>query len=235
MTRLLITLGALAASTLILPHDADAQGRGHFGGLGASGLGRGGGIGGSMRAPMVRYPVRGPAARLGGPGGFGDRGIGLQPGRIPGGMGGYRPDRIGRFDSGYRYRPGVGGPGIRLPGPYSRISGVYRPYYPRYYRRGWRYPYYGGNYRWRYPYYGGYYGGWGWDDAWGWGTAGLVAGTAIGTAVAYPVEATPAPAIGGYCATPVRTCALINPAPVATGCSCRTRNGRSRGTVVIGP
>jgi hypothetical protein len=44
----------------------------------------------------------------------------------------------------------------------------------------------------------------------------------------------PAEMLGGYCATPQRTCQLIDPAPVGTGCSCRTPSGRGlyRGIVV---
>jgi hypothetical protein len=129
--------------------------------------------------------------------------------------GGYRPVVVGRPGWGGVYRP----------------EAIYRPYYRggyawRYHYR--RYPYYGGYYNWGYPY----------DDDWGWGAAGLAVGATIGAAAAstYPVYATPVPsASGAYCATPVRTCALINPAPVGTGCSCRTGGGRARGTVVVAP
>lgn len=70
---------------------------------------------------------------------------------------------------------------------------------------------------------------------WGWGLAGLATGVAIGAAAAQPAPVLATPirsSIGGYCATPVRTCALINPAPIGTGCSCRTPGGRARGSVV---
>ncbi len=157
-----------------------------------------------------------------------------RPGGFYRGFGGYRPVAIARpglgnvYRPGAVFRPGLGGYGVRAP-YYGR------PYYGGYYGRGWRYPYYG----WRYPYYGGYY-GWNYpyDDDWGWGAAGLVVGTAIGAAAAstYPVYETPIPSTaGGYCATPVRTCALIDPAPVGTGCSCRTPRGRARGAVVATP
>ena len=107
--------------------------------------------------------------------------------------------------------------GVRPPGYYGGRYPVY----------GGRFPYYGGYYG-SYPYYGGYY------DGWGLG-AGLIAGDVLGAAVAstYPVYETPAmSAEGGYCATAIRTCALINAAPVETGCSCRVQGGRARGTVV---
>ncbi|MCU4181849.1 hypothetical protein [Bosea sp. BH3] len=102
--------------------------------------------------------------------------------------------------------------------------------------------------------YRGYYGGWR-GNRWAWGAAGLVAGTAIGAAVASPyyygdpyyygrpvygapVYAEPVYAepvygqIGGYCATEVRTCQLIDPSVIGSGCSCRVSGGRARGTVV---
>jgi hypothetical protein len=37
--------------------------------------------------------------------------------------------------------------------------------------------------------------------------------------------------IGGFCATPVRTCQLIDVAPIGTGCSCQVSGGRARGVV----
>jgi hypothetical protein len=129
------------------------------------------------------------------------------------------------------FRPGIAGyhPAVSA-GRYGvRTSGYYGGRYPSYGRYyGRRYPSYGGYYG-RYPYYRNNYGGW------GWGTAGLVTGAAIGAAAAsaYPPYTTPSSSsIGGYCATPVRTCALTSPAPVGSGCSCRTTGGRARGTVV---
>lgn len=129
---------------------------------------------------------------------------------------------------------------------------------------GWNRPYV------RSGYWGGGRRGWGWGAA-----AGLIAGTALGAAAAYPsynysypsygyrypsydysyndysyddysypssyysysypVYAAPvANEIGGYCATPVRTCALMVPSIVGNGCSCSIPGGRARGTV-IGP
>nr|WP_244622623.1 hypothetical protein [Microvirga brassicacearum] len=168
-------------------------------------------------------------ARVGmGAGGFRGGAIAARPG-VPGrvagigpGAGGFRQTAIanpgGRFDN------RVGNRGDWRYG-YGATGGRYRYY-------GGRYPYYGG----RYPYYGG----------WGVG-AGLVTGSVIGAAAAYPyynypystypstTYQTPASsAAGGYCATSVRTCALTNAAPVGTGCSCRTSGGRARGTVVAG-
>jgi hypothetical protein len=145
-------------------------------------------------------------------------------------------------------RPGVGGfrqaaianPGGRFDNRYGN-RGDWRYGYGA---TGGRYPYYGG----RYPYYGGrypYYGGW------GWGAAGLATGAVIGAAATYPYYNYPystypystpystyqtpvASGDGGYCATPVRTCALTSAAPVGTGCSCRISGGRARGSVVAG-
>jgi len=37
--------------------------------------------------------------------------------------------------------------------------------------------------------------------------------------------------LGGFCATPVRTCQLIDVAPIGTGCSCQVSGGRARGVV----
>jgi len=106
-------------------------------------------------------------------------------------------------------------------------GGWNRPYT----RRGWGYP--------------GYYGR-GWNSGWGWGAAGLAAGTILGAAAAAPyyydsylypygyrVYTAPVSGpIGGYCATPVRTCQLIEPSVIGGGCSCRVAGGRARGTVV---
>jgi hypothetical protein len=101
--------------------------------------------------------------------------------------------------------------------------------YPSY--RGYygRYPYYG-------RYYGRYYGGYPYYN-WGWGVAGLATGLAIGATYPYdgydpyPAYETPVAAVGGYCATAALTCALIEVAPIGTGCSCRVRGGRARGIV----
>jgi hypothetical protein len=141
MNKTLLAIGALAASALLIPGDAEAQ---RFGG-------RGGGFGG---------------ARMGG-GGFGGgfgggafRGGGFGGGQrifIPrGGMGGSRV-AVGGFRGGAFAAPGngfrmaaIGRPGFGVRAPYyGRVAGAYRPYYRGYYGRG--YPYYR-NY---YPYYGG--------------------------------------------------------------------------------
>lgn len=134
-------------------------------------------------------------------------------------------------------RPGFRRVGVRrvAPGRVVRARGwpVYRqsrfiPANRWYYGRRWVGP----------RYYPSRYWGWRrWDDGWGWGAAGLAVGTVISAAAAstYPVYAQPvASSTGGYCATPVRTCALIDRAPVGIGCSCRVPGGRARGTV-IGP
>ena len=84
---------------------------------------------------------------------------------------------------------------------------------------------------WGYPGWG--YGGWGYGGGWGWGAAGLATGLALGAAVAnpYPVYPAAAGGIGGTCWTPVRVCALIGPAEIGSGCSCRVSGGRARGAV----
>lgn len=113
------------------------------------------------------------------------------------------------------------------------------------YGGGWNRPYVRAGWGWRrgwgYPGYDR-----GWNSGWGWGVAGLAAGTAIGAAIASPyyydpyvyrrgVYVTPAyGGIGGFCATPVRTCQLINLSVIGGGCSCRVAGGRARG-VVVGP
>jgi hypothetical protein len=218
MNRLLLALGALAAGALLIPDVAEAQRGGRGGGgarIGGGGIGgggyrgggnfRGGGFGGSSRMYVPRGGMGG--ARVGmGAGGYRGAAVAARPGRVAG-TGGVRQAAInnpgGRYDNRIYNRPGYGGR---------------YPYY------GGRYPYYGS----RYPYYGG------------WGAAGLATGAAIGAAATYPYYNYPyatyqtpvASADGGYCATSVRTCALASPAPVGTGCSCRTSGGRARGTVV---
>ena len=174
-----------------------------------------------MYIPQGRGGFRGGAiaARSGTPG----RMAGISPG-----AGGLRQAAInnpgGRFDNRVGNRREYFGNrndwryGVRAPGSWG---GRY-PYY-----RG-RYPYYGGYYD-RYPYYGGWC---------------LATGALIGAAATYPYYNYPyygypystyqtpiASASGGYCSTPVLTCALTNPAPIGTGCSCSTRTGRVRGTV----
>lgn len=168
----------------------------------------------------------GGGARVGGGGFGGARSInrpvhGVSAGRVAGvrsGYGRYGVRTGGYYGGRYGARPGYGRYGVGTAGYY-----------------GGRYPYYRGSYGGRYPYSGGYYG------ARGWGAAGLVTGSVIGAAAAstypystypYPTYQTPiASTVGGSCATSVRTCALINAAPVGTGCSCRTQGGRARGTV----
>ncbi len=61
---------------------------------------------------------------------------------------------------------------------------------------------------------------WGWDDYYAdpFISVGYDAGIGIG-------------GIGGFCATPVRTCQLIDVAPIGTGCSCAVSGGRARGVV----
>jgi hypothetical protein len=166
---------------------------------------------GGFRSPGVR-----PAGRY--------RPVAVRPG------GQFRPVRArpGRWERDRRWAgPAWGRPAWRGQRVYSRRWG--RPvYYPQ---------------RWARPVY--YRRGWGWgrpvyyrrSDPWAWGAVGLATGVAIGAAAAQPAPIFASPiqsSIGGYCATPLRTCALISPAPVGTGCSCRIPGGRARGGV-IGP
>jgi hypothetical protein len=221
--QLLLALSVLVAGAVLIPDVADAR--------------RGGGGGGF-----------GGGARMGG-GGFGGGGVrmgggGFRGGSFGGGSRMYVPrggvTTVGSIRGGaIAARPGVGAGGYRRaainnPGRYGN-RGDWRYGYGA---TGGRYPYYGG----RYPYYGGrypYYGGW--------GAAGLATGAVIGAAATYPYYNYPystypystyqtpvASADGGYGATPVRTCALNDAAPVGTGCSCRTSGGRARGSVVAG-
>jgi hypothetical protein len=226
MNKLLVAFGALVAGALLIPDVAEAQRGGRGGGgarVGGGGFGGGGGFrgggsyrgGGSFGGGSRMYVPRGGGGARVGMANRGYRGaaIAARPSRVAG-AGGLRQAAIanpgGRFDN----RIGNG-----------RYDG-------RYYGRYGRYPNYGG----RYPNYGGYYGGY---PYYGVG-AGLVTGSIIGAAATYPYYNYPystyqtpvSSAVGGYCATSVRTCALITPAAVGTGCSCSTSGGRARGTVV---
>ena len=217
MRRLIVLAASLVPLLTFAADDASAQRR--FGG--GAGFHGGGFHGGGMRAGGL---------------GFGNRGF-VRPG-FGGVGGGLRAGGAG-FGNREFVRPGFDGygAGIRT-GGFGYRGGLYRgAYYGR--------PAYGG---WRRGY----------SNNWGWGAAGLIAGTALGAAAAYPyyydsynspyyygspyfgsgyytapVYAAPASfGIGGYCATPIRTCALINPTEIGTGCSCRVSGGRARGTVV---
>ena len=82
---------------------------------------------------------------------------------------------------------------------------------------GWDYPYYD---YWDYP-YGGY-------------TPYYAPGYAYATPVPGPLVTGRSVATGGigdFCATPVRTCQLVQPSYVGGGCSCRVPGGRARGSV----
>lgn len=219
MRRLTVLAASLIPLLVFAADDAAAQR--HFGGAGF----RAGGFHGGGFRPGGWGGVR--------PGGWGGVRPGGWGGVRPGGWGGVRPGFApGRFGPGFGAGAIAGGP---------RWGGVNRWYGgSRWYGRpvvgaGWGW----GRWGWGRRYYPGYYYG---GYPWGWGAAGLAAGTAIGAAAAYPAYADPAypiysdaydepSAIGGYCATPVRTCALIDQAPVGTGCSCRVAGGRARGVV----
>jgi hypothetical protein len=219
MKKLLVAFGALAVGALLMPDDAEARGGrggGGFGGgarMGGGGFGGGGGFrgasfGGGSRIYTPRSSV--------GAGGFRGGAIAARPG-VPG--------RVAAIT------PGTGGlrqAAINNPGRYGdRLDGNRGDWRYGYGASGGRLPIYGG----RYPYYSG----------WGWGAAGL----AIGAGATYPyynstyyndpyatAQAAVASPNGGYCATSVRTCALTTAAPVGIGCSCRTSDGRARGSVV---
>jgi hypothetical protein len=210
MNKTLLTLSVLAVGAFLVPDVADAQRGGRGGGarIGGGGFGGGGGFrsGGSFRG-----------------GGFG-RGSRTY---IPRGMGGSRVGMGGSFrGSAIAARPGRGDfrqAAINNPGRFDNRFGNRGDWRGRYPNYGGRYPYYGRYYG-RYPYYGG----------WGWG---LTTGAVIGAAATYPYSTYQTPVsstVGGYCATAVRTCALTSAAPVGAGCSCRTAEGRARGTVVAG-
>ena len=61
---------------------------------------------------------------------------------------------------------------------------------------------------------------WGWDDYYASPLIGVGFEPGVGIG-----------GIGGFCATPVRTCQLIDVAPIGTGCSCQVSGGRARGVV----
>jgi len=65
----------------------------------------------------------------------------------------------------------------------------------------------------------------GYDQAYGWG--GYDDGAWSGPAAAGYVDV----ALGGYCATPARTCALYSPAQLGADCSCRVPGGHAHGAV----
>ena len=86
-----------------------------------------------------------------------------------------------------------------------------------------------------YPYgYGdpdaGYYGG-GYDPGYAYGPGVYAQPQATETAPLVTGRSVSTGGIGGSCATPVKTCALIQPANIGAGCSCRVRGGRSSGSV----
>jgi len=64
-------------------------------------------------------------------------------------------------------------------------------------------------------------------------TAGATGPLMTGRSVAVSPAAAPAGTAGpgDYCVTPVRTCGLIEPGWLGTGCSCRVPGGRARGFV----
>ena len=202
-----LSLGMSALVALSLP--ALARG-GHGGGGGGhgGGGGRGGGI--SMGGGGGGFGV----GRFGG-GGGGFGGAGFTGARM--GMVSMRPGFTGRPG----FAPRVGFAGARFaPGfsPRARFIGrpgyLGRPFRPvRWDRWGQR--------RWWGPGIGvglATGGFWGWDDYYANPYVNVGYDVGIG-------------GIGGFCATPVRTCQLIDVAPIGTGCSCQVSGGRARGVV----
>jgi len=110
--------------------------------------------------------------------------------------------------------------------PY-RHYGWHHGYYRHYGWHRWHRPYYG--YGYGYPYYNGY--GYGTGLA-ALATAPLMTGrsVAVSSVAAAPVSGAVA-GPGDYCATPERTCRLIESGWLGTGCSCRVPGGRARGFV----
>ena len=159
----------------------------------------------------------------GGGGGFGGRG-GFGVGRFGGGGGGFAGGFVGgpRVGlAGMGMRPGFAGRPIVAGGRFSPRPGVIgrpvnwaRPYHHARWDR-W------GHRRWWGPAIGvglatgGY---WGWDDYYA--NPYINVGYDVGVG-----------GLGGLCATPVRTCQLIDVAPIGTGCSCQVSGGRARGVV----
>ncbi len=124
---------------------------------------------------------------------------------------------------GYGYRNGG------FHGAVYRSGGSHRGRYAG----AWR----GGGYR-GYGAYGasaypGYYQGYGWggygDGGW-WGpvaaASAILPFAAAATQVGYSDVS-----LGGYCATPEKTCELYSAAQIGTGCSCRVPGGHARGLV----
>jgi len=197
-----VSLGMAALTACALPALAQrGGGHGGGGGLGMRG-GGGGGFGG---------------ARLGG-GGFGGARVGMV-GMRPGfaGRPGFAP-RVGfagaRFAPGFSPRAGV----IARTGFAGRPVAFNRFNRVRWGNRGWWRPGLGvglGVGLASAPF-------WGWDDAY-------YASPIIN--VGFDGGYAGFGGIGGYCATPARTCQLFDPAPIGTGCSCQVSGGRARGVV----
>ena len=196
-----LSLGMSALVALSLPALARGGG-GHGGGGGGGGGGRGGGMSMSMG---------------GGGGGFGVGRFGGGGGGFVGGSG--RP-MVGMaamsVRPGYAGRPFIGGARF-APGYSVRRGFIGRPYNRvRWGNRGWWRPGLGVGLCLGFasaPY-------WGWDDYYASPLIGVGFDPGVGIG-----------GIGGFCATPVRTCQLIDVAPIGTGCSCQVAGGRARGVV----
>ena len=199
-----LSIGMSALVALSLPALARGGGPGGGGG-GHGGGGRGGGM--SMMG--------------GGGGGFGVGRFGGGGGRFAGGFVG--GPRVGLAAMGMR--PGFAGRPVFAGARFSPRPGfIGRPGYwgrpinrVRWGNRGWWRPGLGvglGVGLASAPY-------WGWDDYY---ASPLIN---VGFEGGYAGFG----GIGGFCATPVRTCQLIDVAPIGTGCSCQVSGGRARGVV----
>ena len=78
----------------------------------------------------------------------------------------------------------------------------------------------------------GYYQDYGWRDGNGgwWGPVAAASAILPLAAAATQVDYADV-SLGGYCATPEKTCELYSAAQVGTGCSCRVPGGHARGVV----
>jgi hypothetical protein len=175
-----------------------------------------GGLRGGASAPRLGVP----AARFGRYGGG-----------YPGAPWAIRTPRIGpgRYGT-QRYGGVVAGPRFGAYGRYGRYPyggyGRY-PYGDRYADRYWR----KNNGYWGYPWGAGL--GVVGLGLWNWGYGGEdYPGYYEGGYGNGDYTAVPSGGIGLYCQTPVRTCLLINPSDVGSGCSCHVPGGRARGVVV---
>lgn len=175
------------------------------GGMGGGALG-GGGFGGGAGGRGYGGGMAAPRAAAPAPGGFGS-GMGRAPVAPSPGYAApnYSGGRAPWVAPNAPLQPGLT---PRPPRPGAGYAWRHRHRHWRpYYGAGFAAPYYFGGY----PYDYGYGYGYGYDEVYG-----------------YPAEPG---GYGQYCVTRVKTCRLIEPSIVGTGCSCRVTGGRARGVV----